>query len=168
MITACHCVQNKGEQEPKKASDALFFIGKHNLNSWSEEGYVQSGASKIVVHPDWDVNSDRYDSDIAIVFLSKSVTFTKFIKPICLWSNPSTDIRDVAGMNGVVVGWGKTENNALSTSEPKLVEVPIVTEGECLRSNERFTAITSERTFCAGDRKGKGPCNGKKYYIHDT
>lgn len=164
MITASHCVQNKGEQEPKKARDALFYIGKHKLLEWSEEGYVQSGASKIVTHPDWDVNSDRYDSDIAIAFLSKKVAFTNFIRPICLWSNPSSDIRDVTGIKGVVVGWGKTENNTIAT-EPQLVEVPIVNEGECLRSNERFTVITSERTFCAGDRKGTGPCNGNKYFI---
>ena len=166
VVTAAHCIQSKGDEKSKKASDALFFIGKYNLDSWSEDGYVESGASKLIVHPDWDINSDRYDSDLAIVVLSKPVVYTNYIKPICLWSSPSTDIRDIEGTEGIVVGWGKTEDDVLSTSEPKLVKVPIVDDGECLRSNERFSVITSKRTFCAGGRDGKGPCNGKYSLFH--
>lgn len=155
MVTASHCIQGKGEQEPKKASDVQFYIGKHNLISWNEEGYVQSGASKMLIHPDWDINSDSYDADIAIVVLIKTVQYTNYIKSICLLNRASANFND-----GVVAGWGKSEANAVITSEPKVIRLPVVSESICLRSHPAMNTITSNRTFCVGKQDGSGPCNG--------
>jgi hypothetical protein len=41
--------------------------------------------------------------------------------------------------------------------------LPIVNEITCLRSNAAFVSITSHRTFCVGDRAGRGPCQGKYF-----
>lgn len=46
------------------------------------------------------------------------------------------------------------------TPEPKKIDMPVVSEAECLRSHDIFRNITSNRTFCAGSRDGRGPCNG--------
>lgn len=156
MISASHCIQNKHEPEQKQPSNALFYIGKHNLISWNEEGYVSSGASKFIMHPDWDVNSERYDADIAIVLLMKTIQFTDDIKPICLPSNGVPTI----STTGVVVGWGKSGKNSTTTPEPKVIELPIISESVCLRSHQFMTLITSNRTFCVGNKDGNGPCNG--------
>lgn len=60
-----------------------------------------------------------------------------------------------------MLGWGKTEFDAISTNQPKWTELPVVNELTCLRSNDAFNKLTSERTFCAGNKNGNtGPCNG--------
>lgn len=48
----------------------------------------------------------------------------------------------------------------MNTDFPKKVNVPIVSDGTCLRAHEAFVHITSDRTFCAGGRQGEGPCQG--------
>lgn len=55
---------------------------------------------------------------------------------------------------------GKNNAGELNTDFPKKVNVPIVSDGQCLRTHEAFVHITSERTFCAGGRAGEGPCQG--------
>lgn len=56
---------------------------------------------------------------------------------------------------------GKTDLDQLSTDEPKMVSIPVVSDGECLRSHEAYAYITTNRTFCAGARNERlGPCNG--------
>ena len=76
----------------------------------------------------------------------------------------------------MILGWGLNENFILNSEFPKTIEVPIVSDGTCLRSNPAILAISTERTFCAGGKNGEGPCsgdsggglilkNGNKYYL---
>jgi hypothetical protein len=109
------------------------------------------------VHSDWNPNDDKYDADIAIVVLSRTITFNKFVKPICLPSRVDEQLPSV----GTVYGWGKTETHAISTDTPRWTEIPVVDQLTCLRSNDAFSKLTSDRTFCAGNRRGdSGPCSG--------
>lgn len=86
-------------------------------------------------------------------------SFTDYIRPICLW-NGDTDLKEIEGENGIVVGWGKDENGKDISPEPKKVTAKIVSNEDCLRSNSQFAQLTSNRTMCAGDRDGQGPCSG--------
>lgn len=54
------------------------------------------------------------------------------------------------GKDGTIVGWGKDEHGNQFVEEPKQLKVPIVSHEGCLRSDERFLKLTSNRTFCAG------------------
>lgn len=58
------------------------------------------------------------------------------------------------------LGWGKDETGVDYVQEPRQLQIPIVSQEECLRSDERFFRITSNRTFCAGDNSGSSPCTG--------
>lgn len=49
-----------------------------------------------------------------------------------------------------VVGWGRDENGQLVTTEPRLVNMPIVSTETCRSSNPEFLTYTSETTLCAG------------------
>lgn len=162
-MTAAHCINYKKDPTVRKADEASFYIGKHNLESLNgEKHYIISGVSQFILHPDWNFRDDRYDADIAIAVLYRTIIFTKFVKPICLWSQ-SSNYDDLVGKYGRVAGWGKTEFNAISTTTPNWTEVPVVDLITCLRSNDAFNQLTSDRTFCAGNRKGgSGPCSGKK------
>jgi secreted trypsin-like serine protease len=160
VITAAHCVQSKQEYSARKAEEATFYLGKHNIELLSEQNYIMSPVTQFAVHPDWDTNDDRYDADIAIAVLTRKISFNKFMIPICLWTSTSnTD--DLVGKTGVIAGWGKTEINALTSPIPKWAEIPVVNLLTCIRSNDAFNKLTSDRTFCAGNKvEGSGPCNG--------
>lgn len=116
--------------------------------------------ASVIDHPDYNTNQEqRFYSDIAIGKLSETVEYSEFIQPACLWTGDS-DQSKIVGQNGVLVGWGRDETG-VPTAEPKKIEIPVVSEQNCLRSNVAFTKITSDRTFCAGWRNGsEGPCNG--------
>jgi hypothetical protein len=122
---------------------------------------------QFVIHPDWSYGSDQYDADIAIAILTRTITFSKFVKPICIWTS-TTSHDDLIGRKGIVAGWGKTEFNAVSTDTPKWTEIPVVKMIDCLRSHPSFGTLTSDRTFCAGNRQGNtGPCNGDSGMTND-
>lgn len=160
VLTAAHCIHNKYDT-PKKPEEALFYIGKHLINTFAnEKDFVVAPASSFIIHPDWNAYSSTYDSDIAIVLLSRTIQFTNFIKPICLWTYTDS-YYDIVNKFGVVAGFGKTENSASTSDKPYWTALPVVDEGTCLRSHNDFTKITSKRTFCVGSKDGRGPCNGK-------
>jgi len=142
--TAAHCIQDKNSKTRQKEEEALLFIGKHNLNQWNEEGYERRGATLFKVHPDWNPADGKYDADIAIIQMDSAVKYTKFIRPICLWTG-SEDLGAVVGQVGIVAGWGRNDDGKLNTEFPKQVNLPIVTEGVCLRAHEAFVHITSDR-----------------------
>lgn len=160
-MTAAHCIQEKNSNEKRKAEEASFFLGKLNLDTLkAEEGYIMSEVTQLIIHPEWNSLDDRYDADIAIAVLLRTIEFSKFVRPICLWKLTSS-YYDLVGEKGILAGWGKTELSAISTSTPRWSEIAVVDSITCLRSNRAFDALTSNRTFCAGDKEGKtGPCNG--------
>lgn len=159
VLTAAHCIQNKGSSSQRRPEDAVFFLGKHDLEtSIHERDFVTSRASQFILHPDWNYQDTRYDADLAIVVLAGPVSFTKYIKPICLWTG-SNSYFDIIGKKGIIVGWGKTEFTAETSPTPKWAAVPVVDDGTCVRSNKEFSRFTSPRTFCAGVRNS-GPCSG--------
>lgn len=161
VVTAAHCIQEKHETRVRKAEEATFYIGKHNIQVISgEQNFIMSGVTQLIVHPDWNTLDDRYDADIAIAVLLVTVQFTKFVRPICLWSSTSS-YEDLVGQTAFIAGWGKTEFSAITSDIPKWAAIPVVKMDTCIRSNYAFSALTSDRTFCAGTRDGyRGPCNG--------
>lgn len=159
-MTAAHCIQNKYEPLRRTSADSTFYLGKYNLESLREQNVVVAGVTQLIVHPDWNYNDDRFDADIAIAVLLNNVPFSKFIRPICIWTATSS-FKDIVDHSGRIVGWGKTEFDSPSTMAPQWTELPVVDLLSCIRSNSAFNLLTSERTFCAGKTTDqKSPCNG--------
>ncbi|CAG9862269.1 unnamed protein product [Phyllotreta striolata] len=156
VVTAAHCVQTSTRRVRPK--ELLLVLGKLNIQKW-----IPTSGEKIVepmgiyVHPDYKISSS--DADIALLVLSEPLKFSLVIKPICLWKG-DTSLTKIVGNSGTVVGWGRDENGEIRTEEPKQLNVPIVSQETCLASNPKFHYSTSNRTFCAGQRDGTGPCNG--------
>lgn len=179
VVTAAHCIQSKfilrsikevfslilsildkQDDNIHKAEEALFYLGKHYLHSQpNERDVIASGVTKFVVHPSYNAYVESFDADIAIAVLLRTIQFTNFVKPICLWTSTG-NYNDIVNRQGVVAGWGKTETSVSASDKPYFAELPVVDEATCLRSNSVFSKITSRRTFCVGSRDGKGPCNG--------
>lgn len=59
-------------------------LGRFNIASKIEEGSVHRQVLLIQVHEDWNSSSDKFDADLAILYLKEPVEFSRYIKPICL------------------------------------------------------------------------------------
>lgn len=156
VISAAHCFYEGlfliSEQ------NILVSLGRHELNEWVNSEVVQREVERIIQHPDYRPELMKNDADLAIVRLTQSVTFSHSIRPVCLW-NGSTDIEDIVGVSGIVVGWGMDEINNI-TNTPKFVNATVASDVDCLKSDHEYFFLTTNRTLCAGNLDGSGPCNG--------
>ncbi|KAG8236525.1 hypothetical protein J437_LFUL015799 [Ladona fulva] len=155
VLTAAHCIEYGGRR--LTADQLLLYLGKFNLNKWSEDGAQTSEVKNIYAHPEY---KNSADADIAMLELTIRAEYSPYIQPACVWSSHNSALDPLVGKLGVVAGWGLDENNKLSSAVPKTVKMPIVSQEECLRSGQSYTVLTSTRTFCAGYRNGSAPCNG--------
>jgi len=174
VLTAAHCLHPKGQSRKREAASHVI-VGAHILDI-PESTEQRLFVSLFIIHRDWDTtDGTRYDADIALIKLKDQVRYTKFSRPICLPSASEAE-KDLTHQNGVVAGWGeyfwcvvwtrhksffaiagKTDYAEVSTSEPNIIKLPIVSEGTCLRHDEFFIHTSSPRTFCAGGLDGRGP-----------
>lgn len=79
-----------------------------------------------IVHRDW--SAETVQNDIALLNLSKNVTFSSSVEAVNLPSG--TD--DYVGQVAVLIGWGLTENGAVSDSL-KGVNSSVISNEECNR-----------------------------------
>lgn len=120
------------------------------------DGPKSSLARKIVIHEDWNINSPRYDADLAIVVLQDVMTFTDHIQPICLplMSN------DYVTETGMAV-FHRTSENKENELQMQF-EIPSVNASHCYTLKHELAFISSPRIFCAGyeNKSMKAPCFG--------
>lgn len=157
VVTAAHCFRTS--ERTYQANEITLFLGRYNIENWNEAGYKAAKAEQIVIHNDYMAKDQSYDADIALVIMADRVEYTEYIRPICLWE-AADSINSVIGQRGTVIGWGRDGSGSVVTPEPKKIDLPVVSEAECLRSSDTYRYITSDRTYCAGERNGQGPCNG--------
>ena len=90
-------------------------------------------------------------NDIAILKLSKKVTFNEHVKPICLPAAAAF----LDGSHGYVAGWGKTSDRNLEGSNVMLeVVLPVWKKRQCVEYDQ---GINTANEFCAAI-KGKDSC----------
>ncbi|XP_067284118.1 serine protease 27-like [Pseudorasbora parva] len=135
VLSAAHCF------EDLSASDIGMYFGRQRqLGSNPYEMYKT--AKRLITHPDFD--SCSFSNDIALVQLSSSVTFSKYIKPVCLAAAGSV-FR--AGTESWVTGWGALKDQGEPVNILQEVKLPIVSNSECCQAYEG--GITNNM-ICAG------------------
>lgn len=128
------------------------------MDDRDESGVYNVSPESIILHPDWNPQTDKYDADIAALILQNEVPLTTFIQPICIGSG------DLGFKKGFITGWGKSEDETkMHENKPKELEIPIWTNEHCFLESYEFVRIASKRTFCAGSRDGRGVCSGKMF-----
>lgn len=103
ILTAAHCVHQKYESafDPE---NILVLLGRHNLKKTAEKGSETRSVERISIHHDWKPDQPKYDADLAILHLDRRLTFSEFIQPVCLTSDPEVLKKD----DGYVVGTKKS------------------------------------------------------------
>ncbi|XP_044763414.1 serine proteinase stubble-like [Coccinella septempunctata] len=156
ILTAAHCVTKPRTNRPINPQNILAYLGKYNLRKFGSE-IQDREVGDIYIHPQY--NYSGYYNDIAILRLVEPVEITNYVRPVCLWDE-HTDLNEVEGKLGTVVGWGFNENGVLTTTLMQ-AQMPIVSLAKCIYSNrDFFSQFTSEKSFCAGFRNGTSVCNG--------
>ncbi|KAF2900994.1 hypothetical protein ILUMI_05193 [Ignelater luminosus] len=155
VITAGHCVHFMNSPLIP-IENLLIVLGKINIKNWANEAVIRD-VQNYTVHPNY--KQQKGDGDIAIVILKKTVVFETRIQPLCLWQG-NDDLHAIVNHKGTVAGWGRDETGENVVFEAKKIDIPIADQVTCLRSDDGFREITSNRTFCAGKLDGSGPCSG--------
>lgn len=156
VVTAAHCVITS--HKAYQPHEMTVWLGRHSLTDWSEPGATTVPIQSINVHQDYMRQQQSYDADIAVIKLQRTVTFTEYIRPVCLWP-AATDLKEVENKRGSVIGWGRDVDLPISNI-PKKIDLPIVNVLSCIQKSVHLAKTVSERTFCAGTLDGTGPCKG--------
>ncbi|XP_029692817.1 serine protease 27-like [Takifugu rubripes] len=144
ILTAAHCFQRTS------TSNVIVYLGRR-FQQQPNENEVSRSVSEIINHPNY--NSQTQDNDICLLKLSTPVSFTNYIRPICLAATGTTY---TAGSNVWITGWG-TINSGVSLPFPQTLQevtVPVVSNADCSSAY----SLTSNM-LCAG-REGKDSCQG--------
>uniref|UniRef100_A0A8C5A0U5 Peptidase S1 domain-containing protein n=1 Tax=Gadus morhua TaxID=8049 RepID=A0A8C5A0U5_GADMO len=136
VLTAAHCFQGLG------------VLGLENSLNPNEE---VRNVARIVNHPDYDDTPNN--NDVCLLQLSAAVTFTDYIRPVCLAAAASSF---PAGTGTWVTGWGTIEPLP-APQRLQEVMVPVVSNQDCRTT---YSILTSNM-ICAGlTDGGKDSCQG--------
>jgi len=157
ILTAAHCF------DPIPGGSGINYVrlGDHDISTTSDGATpVDISVGRSIQHPGW--NSNTLDNDIAIVKLSRSVTYSRNIKPACLPDKYQG--QDLASLltspAPVVVGWGSTSTGGGSSNQLRQANVPMVTQQTCSDAYSAITRVTiGDTKICAGDGT-RDTCNG--------
>ncbi|XP_063315789.1 transmembrane protease serine 12-like [Pelobates fuscus] len=148
VMSAAHCFL-----ERKQAADWRVVFGLHVL---SKPGRAKvSLIQYIVIHPLFSISS--MDNDIALLRLSKDVTFTKYISPICL---PSSRMQIDPAAVCYITGWGTLAYGGPGADVLQEAEVDLIPTEMCNRTGW-YNGIITKNMVCAGyERGGVDACQG--------
>ncbi|XP_052394637.1 trypsin-1-like [Carassius gibelio] len=149
VLTAAHCFH--------KDDHIKMYFGRLN-QSGSNTYEMSRTASQIINHPNYTyIYMLKIDNDIALVQLSSSVTFSDYIKPVCLAAAGSVF---GGGTKSWVTGWGTLQSGGTQIPNTlQQVMVPVVNNRACDNAYGGVFKITSNM-ICAGllNQGGKDSC----------
>lgn len=168
VLTAADCFGYKGRSV--SADEIVLHLGKFNLEDPMETNSqvrnvksVHFSGIKSVYFPGITEGIHK-DADLAVIELEEPANYTRYVKPICLWKFP-TDIDQIAGKFGTVVGWGNNENEE-KRDIPRKTSMPVVSYDDCTWRNldcnddSIYFPISTYRNFCARNKNGTGQFSG--------
>ncbi|XP_039495853.1 spaetzle-processing enzyme-like [Drosophila santomea] len=169
VLTAGHCLANH------KLEQAGVVLHSVRLGEWDTRtdpdcatqmngqricapNHIDIEVEKGIVHDQYVPNSVDQQNDIALVRLRRSVSYTDYVRPICL---PTDDlIRNQFVDYGMdVAGWGITESRQPSPTKLK-VAMNVVNRTICQEKYSSFKVKLYDSQLCAGGMKGMDTCEG--------
>ncbi|OBS63483.1 hypothetical protein A6R68_08037, partial [Neotoma lepida] len=137
-------------------------MGAHQLDSYNNDTVVRTVAH-IISHPSY--REEGSQGDIALIRLSSPVTFSRYIRPICL---PAANATFPNGLQCTVTGWGHVAPSvSLQTPRPlQQLEVPLISRETCgclynINAVPEEPHTIQQDMLCAGYVKGgKDACQG--------
>merc|ERR1711928_86636 len=160
VVTAAHCLYGGNDQMTLKGGATFrVMLGEHDHCKATSSFVLASAVHK---HPKFDMNNPSGDNDIAILKLSKDLTFSDKIKPVCL---PTSATKDYSGKASTVSGWGGTKayTPLKPVDQPRqcalkeaIVEILKPSSTKC----SNFIGDPPHPTMLCAWAKGKDACQG--------
>jgi secreted trypsin-like serine protease len=148
VLTAAHCIVESANTNGiptsfKLAENVDVMLGSNRL----ENPVTKIRAAQILVHPNYDANSQDYD--MALIKLSSNSSLAT-VQPVL----PSEVALAATGTSAKVIGWGNQSSTTNSYPiDLKEATVPIVAQNTCATNYMNNGGITA-RMICAGFAKG--------------
>ncbi|NWU20421.1 FA9 factor, partial [Dyaphorophyia castanea] len=136
VLTAAHCLDLVSPQH----------VTLGDFDKYRREFKEQ----KIAVERSWThphYNSDNYNGDIALLYLSSAAVLNEYVIPICLPSPGLAALLSEEGTVGMVSGWGATHERGPTLRFLMKVRLPIVGLERCQQAMDR---LLTDSMFCAG------------------
>lgn len=152
VLTAAHCSSVVG------IPPDTVRLGDQNLVRQDDNAQPQEyRVANVIVHPEYRHSSNYYD--IALIRLSPHVTFTRFIRPACLWQS-----NYINSTNAIATGWGQLEFAGERSDDLRKVALNIIDNNHCQQLYERSKKLRNgivSSQLCAGYLEGgKDTCQG--------
>jgi hypothetical protein len=157
-LLAAHCIKNKKDLLPLGVE---FYVIKFSNDANDGNPKISSKVSELILHPQWDSKTEKFEADIAIAVLKETISFTPEVSKIC-FNTPNQPIENLEGQNATVAGWGYTETSTTqAVFDLREAIVPIANQTACAAS-DRLKRYNADTLFCAGWKDGKtGSCRGE-------
>merc|ERR1719308_193333 len=157
IVTAAHCFDSvPGQQGPN-----MVRLGDHDITTTGDGATpVDISIARSIQHPGW--NSNTLSDDIAIVKLSRPVTYSRNIRRACLPdSYKGQDLPSLLrNAPPTIIGWGSTFSGGGPQNRLRQAKVPMVTKQSCASAYAAISRVTIGATkLCAGDGR-RDTCNG--------
>ncbi|XP_066297660.1 mannan-binding lectin serine protease 1-like isoform X2 [Branchiostoma lanceolatum] len=154
VLTAAHCLVSPVTFDPILKGSFSVKLGKHKARDKdTTEQTVQ--VAQIVVHPAF--NFTTFLADIALLKLESPARLNPYVSPICLLSEEEAIRTLLPGREGVVTGWGHTDQGFIA-NELREVFLPLVDTDIC---NKTYDWTVTSDMICAGFQEGgKDACRG--------
>lgn len=155
VLTAAHCVNGY------TASDFRVRLGEYQVDLYDTlYPYEDYDVASITMHPDF--NANNLHNDVAVLELSRPVTYRHHINRICL---PPPDRVHADGQECIATGWGKDAfDGGKYQVILKKVSLPVVPYDRCqemLRKTRLGRFFILDKSFvCAGGKAGQDACTG--------
>ncbi|CAH2257130.1 jg11961 [Pararge aegeria aegeria] len=155
VLTAAHCISFLTGRLKLKA----VILGEYDVRSDPDcermEGQLFCAPKirtvpidTLIPHPDY--SPQNLGDDIGLIRLAEPADFSlDSMKPICLPISSALQSERLEGLNGVVAGWGATEDGLQS---PVLlsVDLPIISNSECQAIYTDGSILIHNSQMCAG------------------
>nr|XP_046245751.1 ST14 transmembrane serine protease matriptase a [Scatophagus argus] len=145
LVTAAHCVQDDGRTRLSQPENWEAYLGLHTQRNIAPS-VVKKNLKQIISHPNY--NHYTYDNDIALMELDSPVTYSDYIRPICL---PAAQHDFPAGNTVWITGWGATREGGFAATVLQKAQVRIINHSVC---NDLMAGQLTSRMLCAGILSG--------------
>ncbi|KAM3859598.1 serine protease 33 [Diretmus argenteus] len=155
VLSAAHCFPNRFD-----VGSYIIYAGRHQLNGFNP--FQSTHRVSRVVIPTGYVEPHQ-GRDLALVRLSTPVTWSDYVRPICL---PDSGTLFPGGMQCYVTGWGNIRNEVPLPGVGTLQEapVPIISRTSCQEMYQLHPSDAVDILYdmiCAGYQEGgKDSCQG--------
>ncbi|GAA6111735.1 uncharacterized protein LOC113660546 [Tachysurus ichikawai] len=129
-------------------SSLTVYLGKQTLKA-SNPNEIARSVKQVIIHPSY--NGATQDNDIALLLLSSSVTFTNYIRPVCL-AGQGSSFPD--GTNCLITGWGSIASGVQLPSPGVLQEAKVPTVNKYICDFLLGTGSITTNMICAGYLQG--------------